>query len=94
MAGPRARRIRRTGQLQEARRIADDLLSSSKADGEVDAASVLVAAGDVSQAMTLLQQAVQLRSARTLFLRHDPRFDALRSDPGFMRLLDGMDFKR
>jgi hypothetical protein len=44
--------------------------------------------------MTLLQQAVQLRSARTLFLRHDARFDALRSDPGFMRLLDGMDFKR
>ena len=83
-----------TGQVQEARKIADELLSSSKADGEVDAASVLVALGDGSQALTLLQQAVQLRSARTLFLRHDARFDALRSDPGFMRLLDGMDFKR
>ena len=83
-----------TGQLQEARRIADELLSGTKTDGEVDAASVLVALGDGSQALTLLQQAVQQRSARTLFLRHDARFDALRSDPGFMRLLDGMDFKR
>jgi eukaryotic-like serine/threonine-protein kinase len=83
-----------TGQLQEARRIADELLAGTKTDGEVDAASVLVALGEGSQAVTLLQQAVEQRSARTLFLRHDARFDALRSDPGFMRLLDGMDFKR
>jgi hypothetical protein len=83
-----------TGQVREARDIADQLLSSPKTDGEVDAASVLVALGDSSQALTLLQQAVQQRSARTLFLRHDARFDALRANPGFTQLLDGMDFKR
>ncbi len=82
------------GQRDEARRIADDLLASPKADGEVDAASVLVAIGDTTQALTLLQQAVAHRSARTLFLRHDPRFDGLRSDARFARLLDSMDFKR
>jgi len=83
-----------SGQLREARQIADDLLASPKADGEVDAASVLVAVGDVGQALTLLQQAVAQRSARTLFLRHDARFDAIRSDPRFTRLVDSMDFKR
>ena len=35
-----------TGQVQQARDIADELLSSPKTDGEVDAASVLVALGD------------------------------------------------
>jgi len=44
--------------------------------------------------LTLLQQAVQQRSARMLFLRHDARFDALRSNPAFTQLLDSMDFKR
>ena len=60
----------------------------------MDAASVLVALGEGSQALTLLQQAVQQRSARTLFLRHDARFDGLRSNAGFTQLLDSMDFKR
>ena len=55
---------------------------------------MLVALGDGAQALTLLQQAVAQRSARTLFLRHDARFDGLRSDPAYLRLLDGMDFKR
>jgi tetratricopeptide (TPR) repeat protein len=82
------------GQQQEARRIADELLASPKADGEVDAASVLVAIGDTAEALTLLQQAVAHRSARTLFLRHDARFEGLRSDARFTRLLDSMDFKR
>jgi eukaryotic-like serine/threonine-protein kinase len=82
------------GQLREARQIADELLASPKADGEVDAASVLVAVGDTSQALTLLQQAVAQRSARTLFLRHDARFDAIRSDARFTRLVDSMEFKR
>jgi hypothetical protein len=55
---------------------------------------VLVALGDATPALALLEQAVAQRSARTLFLRHDPRFDALRGDARFARLLDGMDFKR
>jgi adenylate cyclase len=82
------------GRTTEARRLADDLLADTKIDGEVDAASVLVALGDATPALALLEQAVQQRSARTLFLRHDPRFDALRGDARFTRLLDGMDFKR
>jgi Tfp pilus assembly protein PilF len=82
------------GRASDARRVADDLLADAKADGDVDAASVLVAVGDATPAIGLLEQAVQQRSARTLFLRHDPRFDALRGDARFTRLLDGMDFKR
>src|SRR4029078_13117759 len=70
-----------TGQLQQAQQIADELLSGAHADGEVDAASVLVALGEGSQALTLLQQAVQQRSARTLFLRPDARCDPLRAKP-------------
>jgi adenylate cyclase len=83
-----------SGQLQEARRIGDQLLASPKADGEVDAAAVLVALGDVTPALALLEQAVQRRSARTLFLRRDARFDGLRADARFAQLLDSMDFKR
>jgi tetratricopeptide (TPR) repeat protein len=82
------------GQIEEARRVADALLAAPQADGEVDAASVLVAIGDTTGALALLEQAVHQRSARTLFLRHDARFDALRADPRFTQLLDGMDFKR
>ena len=76
----RYRPRRRRAQLQEARRIADQLLAGPKTDGEVDAAAVLVALGDMTSALALLEQAVQHRSARTLFLRHDARFDGLRAD--------------
>ncbi len=60
----------------------------------MDAASVLVAIGETGQALTLLQQAVAQRSARTLFLLNDARFEGLQSDSRFTRLLDDMDFKR
>ena len=83
-----------SGQLREARQIADDLLASPKADSEVDAAAVLVAIGETGQALALLEQAVAVRSARTLFLAHDARFESLRSDARFTRILDSMDFKR
>jgi serine/threonine-protein kinase len=83
-----------SGQVREARQIADDLLASPKGDSEVDAAAVLVAIGDAGQALAVLQQAVAHRSARTLFLAHDPRFESLRSDARFTRILDEMDFKR
>jgi thioredoxin-like negative regulator of GroEL len=82
------------GRADEARRVADDLLADPKPDGEVDAAAVVVALGDATQAITLLEAAVHQRSSRTLFLRHDARFDALRGDARFTQLLDRMDFKR
>jgi len=82
------------GRSDEARHVADTLLADPKPDGEVDAAAVLVALGDSTQAITLLEAAVHQRSSRTLFLRHDTRFDALRADPRFVQLLDHMDFKR
>ena len=82
------------GSCSEARQIADELLASPKADGEVDAASVLVALGDVTQALTLLEQAVQQRSSRTLFLRHDARFEGCGRTRASCSLLDSMDFKR
>jgi len=82
------------GRGDEARRAADELLADPKGDGEVDAAAVLVALGDSAQAITLLEAAVHQRSSRTLFLRHDARFDALRGDQRFAQLLDRMDFKR
>jgi serine/threonine-protein kinase len=82
------------GRPDEARRVADDLLADPKPDGEVDAAAVLVALGDFTPAITLLETAVHQRSSRTLFLRHDTRFDALRGDARFTQLLDHMDFKR
>ena len=82
------------GRSDQARRVADDLLADPKPDGEVDAAAVLVALGDATQAIALLEQAVSNRSSRTLFLRHDARFDGLRGDPRFLQLLGRMDFKR
>jgi Tfp pilus assembly protein PilF len=82
------------GRADEAQRIADILVGTPKADSEVDAASVFVALGNVKGAITLLEHAIAQRSSRTLFLRHDARFDALRPDPRFSQLLDRMDFKR
>ena len=82
------------GRADEAQRIAEVLVGTPKADGEVDAASVFVALGNVTGAITLLEHAIAQRSSRTLFLRHDARFDALRPDPRFSQLLDRMDFKR
>jgi serine/threonine-protein kinase len=82
------------GELRAARQIADDLLASPKADSEVDAAAVLVAIGDTGQAITVLRQGVAHRSARTLFLARDPRFESLRADARFTGILDSMDFLR
>ena len=48
----------------------------------------------MTPALGLLEQAVAQRQSRTLFVRYDPRFEALRGNPGFTRLVDGIDFKR
>src|SRR4029453_7373240 len=45
-----------SGQTTDARKIADELLASPKADGEVDAAAVLGALGGVTPALGLLEQ--------------------------------------
>ena len=52
-----------------------------------DAAYILVALGRLDEALTYLERAVDKRSTRILWLRVDPRVDALRSLPRFGALL-------
>ena len=43
--------------------------------------------GDNERALASLEKALEDRSPRLLFLSVEPRFDPLRSDPGFKALL-------
>jgi tetratricopeptide (TPR) repeat protein len=52
-----------------------------------DAAFILAALGRTEEALQRLEQAVDARSPRILWLRVDPRVDALRQDPRFTTLL-------
>ena len=51
------------------------------------AAHVYGALGDLDRAFPLLEQAVSERSPGAMWLRIDPRYDALRQDPRFKRFL-------
>ena len=108
-AGRRARPIRRiassspraasrwpgSGQLQEARRIADELLASPKADGEVDAAvgprrARRRGAGADAARSRRWRSARRARSSCAT----TPASTGCDRIARFTRLLDGMDFKR
>ena len=52
-----------------------------------DAAYILVALGRLDEAMTYRQRAVDKGSSRILWVRVDPRVDALRNHPLFGKLL-------
>jgi TolB-like protein/Tfp pilus assembly protein PilF len=77
------------GATARARQMLADLerTSTRRYVSPLDLASVHAALKQQDQAVALLEQAVQQRANRIIFLNVDPAYDALRGDPRFGRLL-------
>jgi serine/threonine protein kinase/Tfp pilus assembly protein PilF len=79
------------GRRERAQAILADLREIRAANSEYlfpgDLAFLLIALGSTDEALDWLETAVQERGARALWLRVDPRVDAVRSHPRFQQLL-------
>ncbi len=77
------------GRQNEARKVLDGLtkLSKRRYVSSYDLALGWFGAGETDQALALLAQAVEERSPRAAFLGVDPRFDGLRGNARFKRLM-------
>jgi Tfp pilus assembly protein PilF/TolB-like protein len=80
------------GRTAEAAEIAERLVVEERELPSVDAATVLIALDQHDRALEILERAVELKSPKVLFLRLDPRFDALLHHERFRRLLRRMGF--
>jgi len=77
------------GRRGEAQRVLEELLKLSKQSYVpfYEMAVVYAGLGEKDQALASLQMACNEQSGRLYFLKLDPRFDSLRSDPRFQGLL-------
>jgi TolB-like protein/DNA-binding winged helix-turn-helix (wHTH) protein/Flp pilus assembly protein TadD len=84
------------GQASEARKILLELKERSKKRyvSSYQIALVELGLGHKDQAMTELEAAFQERSTLLTYLKMDPRFDPLRSDPRFQSLMSRIGFPR
>jgi eukaryotic-like serine/threonine-protein kinase len=80
------------GRGAEAATIAEDLVLKEGDLPSVDAASVFLALNQRDRALEIIARAVDLKSPKVLFLRLDPRFDALLNEPRYRGLLTRMGF--
>ena len=78
------------GRRRDALRWIDELkkLSARRYVASFDMAIAFLGLGDRERTLAYLETAVEERSPRLLFLTIDPRFDRLRSDSRFQRLLE------
>jgi len=79
------------GQEKEARNVLtemDQMTTNGLYVSPYDVAGVCVRLGDYEEAVELLEKTVEDKSVWRIFLRVDPKFDALRSDPRFEKLLE------
>ena len=79
-----------SGRAAEARRIADELANRFRRAGEATAGSVAAIharLGDADRAMEWLEIAHRTGDGELGYLKVDPRWDPLRSDPRFQTLL-------
>jgi len=67
-------------------------LSKRRYVSSLDIAVIYIGLGEKDRAVEWLQKAYEERSAFLIFLRVDPRYDPLRSDPRFQDLLRRMNF--
>jgi TolB-like protein/Tfp pilus assembly protein PilF len=84
MAGQRRQALAVLGRLKEQ--------SKRKYVPASDFAIVYVGLGEKAQAFSWLQKAYEERATELVFLKADPRFDPLRSDPRFQDLIRRMNF--
>jgi TolB-like protein/Tfp pilus assembly protein PilF len=76
-----ARAYALSGRADEARSLVSKLSSRS------NVAAVQVALGEREEALASLKEALDSRDSDVVFLKTDPQFDSLRSDPRFQKLL-------
>jgi serine/threonine protein kinase/Flp pilus assembly protein TadD len=76
-----------TGRQREAREILNRVQG-----GAFETAGAYVALGDTNEALKILEHAVEERSSLLVFIKEDPTFDKLHSDPRWQRLLQRMNF--
>jgi len=79
------------GSHAEARDILERLLQDPAA-APYDIALAHLGLGDHAQALDWLEKAYEARDSHVIYINRGPRFDPLRSDPRFIRLLQRIDF--
>jgi serine/threonine protein kinase/Flp pilus assembly protein TadD len=89
--GMHAPRIARIYALMGKHREARQLLTGVKA-GAFDIAAVYVALGDMDEAFRILEKAIEDRNSLLVYLKEDPSFENLHSDPRWKQLLRRMNF--
>jgi hypothetical protein len=67
-------------------------LSNERHVPSLDIAQIYVGLGETDQALDWLQKALEERSGTLKFLRVEPRWDPLRSNPRFQDLMRRMNF--
>ncbi len=79
-----------SGQVEEARRIVDDLTRDKLVTQQINRGLALVYAslGEPDNAFKYLEESYERREESLLTLKVDPKLDAVRSDPRFAALLD------
>ncbi len=79
-----------SGETEKARKILAELkkVSRQRYVSPYDIATVYVGLGEKDQAFESLNEAFEERSGRLLFLKVDPYWDGVRSDPRFLSVLD------
>ncbi len=85
--GARGVAVAGLGHRADAEQIADTLTQQDSDGTSVDGAAVYAALGEADKALAILEQAVDLKQPKVLFLRLDPRFKSLRAHPRFHALL-------
>jgi len=59
----------------------------------VDLAAVYVALGESGEALRILSRGLDERDEEMMYMEVDPRYDPLRSNPGFASILSGLDLR-
>lgn len=88
--------LARLGQMDEARGILKNLLAESKTRyvTPTSIASLHAALGEVAPALTALEQGFTARDTRMVFLKDDPHWTGLRSEPRFVALMKTLKLDR
>jgi tetratricopeptide (TPR) repeat protein len=84
------------GQPEKARQMVERLLAQTdqSSPASVQAAAVLSGLGDRDRAFELLAKALTVRDDRLLWIKVDPRFENLRADERYTKLLRSMGFQQ
>jgi DNA-binding winged helix-turn-helix (wHTH) protein/TolB-like protein/Flp pilus assembly protein TadD len=84
------------GDTHEARRMLDQLLaeSSMRYVAPSSIASLHAALGEVAPALTALERGFAVREVRMAFLKDDPHWNSLRSEPRFVALMKALKLDR